>query len=71
MRATITRMAKPELLEIGNAYLAFIRNNPPFGTADALLDAYHREAATALATPACSAIGGGALLALTDRAGAT
>jgi hypothetical protein len=43
MRATITRMAKPELLEIGNAYLAFIRNNPPFGTADALLDAYHRE----------------------------
>jgi len=37
------RNARPKLLEIGNDYLAFIRRNPPFGSADALLDAYHRE----------------------------
>jgi RND superfamily putative drug exporter len=37
------RNALPDLLEYVNDYLAFIRRNPPFGSAEALIGAYRRE----------------------------
>jgi hypothetical protein len=35
--------AKPDLLEYGNDYLAFIRRHLPFGSAQELIAAYQRE----------------------------
>jgi uncharacterized membrane protein YdfJ with MMPL/SSD domain len=37
------RNARPEVLEMGNDYLRFIRTRPPFPTAEALIGAYRAE----------------------------
>ena len=37
------RLARPELLAAGNAYLDFVRSQPVFATAEELIEAYGRE----------------------------
>ena len=37
------RNAQPDLLELGNDYLAFIRRKPPLGSPQLLIDAYVHE----------------------------